>query len=303
MSTKNKTIKLTEEELVKYSAKVYMEFADGTKLNRGYSMPCLEILRAFPSQSVDLCIADPPYNMNKNFGQNKFAEMSLEEYEKWLFDYLLQIYHVLKSNGTLYVCGDWKSSTAIHEAALSTNFNVVNRITFEREKGRGSKLGWKNSSEDIWMLTKSKNYTFNVDAVKLKRRVIAPYKDKESGENKDWESTQDGNYRLTYPSNLWTDLTVPFWSMAENTEHSCQKPEKLIAKLILASSNPGDLVLDLFSGSGTTSVVAKKLGRNYIYCESDLNWCAVAEKRLEMAETDKSIQGYDGKQFLHRNML
>ena len=97
---------------------------------------------------------------------------------------------------------------------------------------------------------------FNVEAVKVKRRVVAPYKDV-TGEPKDWEETADGNYRLTHPSNFWTDITVPFWSMPENTDHPTQKPEKLIAKLVLASSQQDAVVFDPFLGSGTTSVVAK----------------------------------------------
>lgn len=84
-----------------------------------------------------------------------------------------------------------------------------------------------------------------MEDVKLKRRVIAPYR-REDGSPKDWDKQEQGNYRLTHPSNLWTDLTVPFWSMPENTDHPTQKPEKLLAKIILASSNPGELVLDPF---------------------------------------------------------
>ena len=99
-----------------------------------------------------------------------------------------------------------------------------------------------------------------MDAVKLKRRVVAPYTD-DSGNPRDWQDGESGRYRLTHPSNLWTDLTVPFWSMPENTDHPTQKPEKLLAKIILSSSRRDDMVLDPFLGSGTTSVVAKKLGR------------------------------------------
>lgn len=128
----------------------------------------------------------------------------------------------------------------------------------------GAKANWKNCSEDIWFATMSNEYHFDVDAVKLKRKVIAPYRDKE-GAPKDWDESEDGNYRLTFPSNLWTDITLPFWSMPENTDHPTQKPEKLIAKLILASSQVGDLVFDPFMGSGTTCVVAKKLGRNFFW--------------------------------------
>jgi site-specific DNA-methyltransferase (adenine-specific) len=158
----------------------------------------------------------------------------------------------------------------------------------------------KNASEDIWFCTVSDDYTFNVDAVKLRRRVIAPYTDAE-GRPKDWERGGHGGLRDTHPSNLWTDLTVPFWSMPENTDHPTQKPEKLLAKIILSSTNPGDLVLDPFLGSGTTSVVAKKLGRRYTGIERDETYCLLAEKRLELAAADRAIQGYEDGVFWERN--
>ncbi|MEX2285516.1 MAG: site-specific DNA-methyltransferase, partial [Planctomycetaceae bacterium] len=112
-----------------------------------------------------------------------------------------------------------------------------------------------------------------------------------------------GGFRLTHPSNLWTDISVPFWSMPENTDHPTQKPEKLIAKLILASSNCGDVVLDPFLGSGTTSVVAKKLGRKFVGIEVDEFYCCLAEKRLCVAEEDTSIQGHNQGVFWERNTL
>ena len=129
--------------------------------------------------------------------------------------------------------------------------------------------------------------------------MLAPYK--ENGKPKDWEQTKNGNFRLTCPSNFWDDIAVPYWSMPENTAHPTQKPEKLIAKLVLASSNKGDLVLDPFAGSGTTGVVAKKLGRNYINLEQNPLYCAWGEKRLKDAEKDTGIQGYADGVFWERN--
>lgn len=177
-----------------------------------------------------------------------------------------------------------------------------NRISWEREKGRGAKANWKNNTEDVWFATVCEDYTFNVDAVKLNRRVLAPYTDK-SGKPKDWCRTDQGRYRLTHPSNIWTDLTVPFWSMPENTDHPTQKPEKLLAKIILASSNVGGVVFDPFLGSGTTSVVAKKLGRHYVGIEIDEEYCCLAERRLELADADRIIQGYTDGVFWERNTL
>ena len=182
---------------------------------------------------------------------------------------------------------------------LKRHFHVQNRITWQREKGRGALSNWKNGMEDIWFATNSKTYTFNVEDVKIRRKVIAPYK--VDGKPKDWEETEQGNFRNTYPSNFWDDISIPYWSMPENTAHPTQKPEKLLAKLILASSNPGDVILDPFLGSGSTSVTAKKLGRHYIGIEQNEQYCVWTEKRLEMADADATIQGYADGVFWERN--
>ena len=160
---------------------------------------------------------------------------------------------------------------------------------------------WKNGMEDIWFATKSKNFTFHVEDVKIRRRVLAPYR--KNGKPKDWEETENGNFRNTCPSNFWDDISIPYWSMPENTAHPTQKPEKLIAKLVLASSNEGDVIFDPFAGSGTTAVTAKKLKRNYVVIEQNELYAAWAQKRLEMAEKDSSIQGYYNGVFWERNSL
>ncbi len=258
-----------------------------------------EVLPLLPSAAFDLVFADPPYNLTKNFNGQAFRRTDLDEYEKWLDSWLCEIKRLIKPFGSVYVCGDWRSSAAIHRALLNY-FKVQNRISWEREKGRGAKANWKNTSEDIWFATASDDYFFNLDAVKLKRRVIAPYTDT-SGRPKDWQETETGRFRITHPSNLWIDLTVPFWSMPENTDHPTQKPEKLLAKIILAGSKPGDVVFDPFLGSGTTSVVAKKLSRHYVGVEVDPYYCCLAERRLELADSDRSIQGYTEGVFRERN--
>jgi len=247
-----------------------------------------------------LLILDPPYNLDKSFADEKFRELSTAEYERHFEAWLTPLLPCLKPTASLYVCGDWKSSTAL-QRVLERHARVRNRITWEREKGRGARANWKNSSEDIWFCTMSNDYYFNVEAVKLKRRVIAPYK--VDGQPKDWARTDAGDFRLTHPSNLWTDLTIPFWSMPENTEHPTQKPEKLIAKLILASSREGDLILDPFLGSGTTAAVARKLGRNVIGIEQNKRYACLAAKRFELAAGNASIQGYADGVFWERNTL
>jgi site-specific DNA-methyltransferase (adenine-specific) len=257
-----------------------------------------EVLPKLQPSSFDLLFADPPYNLSKNFGAEKFSRKTNDEYETWLDSWARLCVSLLKSTASVYICGDWRSSAAIQRVG-SKYFKLRNRITWEREKGRGAKANWKNSAEDIWFFTVSDNYTFNLEAVKQRRRVIAPYK--VNGEPKDWSETSDGNFRNTHPSNIWTDISVPFWSMPENTDHPTQKPEKLLAKIILASTDANDLILDPFAGSGTTAVAAKKLGRNFVAIESDENYCLLAQKRLEMAERDKTIQGFSDGVFWERN--
>ena len=254
-----------------------------------------------PSGFVDLLFVDPPYNLSKTFNSNTFREMSSAQYVHWVDSWLGKLVPTLKHTASVYICGDWRSSGAIQQVA-EKYFRIRNRITWEREKGRGAKSNWKNNSEDIWFCTVSDEYFFNVEPVKLKRKVIAPYTN-ESGEPKDWERTENGGYRLTHPSNIWTDLTVPFWSMPENTDHPTQKPEKLLAKIILASTRPGDFVFDPFVGSGTSAVVARKLRRHFLGIELDETYACLALKRLALAERDRSIQGYAEGVFWERNSL
>ena len=255
-------------------------------------MPCL------PHSFIDLLIADPPYNLDKDFNGRKFRKMTDELYEEYTDSWVRETVPLLKPSASIYVCCDWQSSSAV-EKVLKKYFTVRNRITWQREKGRGALRNWKNGMEDIWFATNSKSYTFNIEDVKIRRKVIAPYK--VDGKPKDWEETESGNFRNTCPSNFWDDISIPYWSMPENTAHPTQKSEKLLAKLILASSNRGDVVFDPFVGSGSTSVAAKKLGRHYVGIEMNEQYCAWAEKRLEMADSDRTIQGYADGVFWERN--
>lgn len=257
-----------------------------------------EALKKVQNNSVDLAVIDPPYNLNKVFHGEKFKKIVAEEYEKYTEMWIKALLPKLKNNASAYVCCDWESSIVIG-AVLSKYFIIRNRITWQREKGRGAKRNWKNSMEDVFFVTLSEDYTFNLEAVKQRKKVLAPYR--ENGEAKDWQQTENGKFRNTCPSNFWDDIVVPYWSMAENTAHPTQKPEKLVAKFILASSNEGDLVLDPFSGSFTTSVVAKKLNRRYIGIEQNPLYCAWGEYRLALAETNKEIQGYKNGVFWERN--
>lgn len=301
---RNRTITLSETERDKFRAnllKLSTKVSVSDLIDKIVNQDVFAALHFLPPHFVDVLFVDPPYNLSKTFNSNSFRETSSSEYAHWVDSWLGKLVPTLKHTASIYICGDWRSSGAIQQVA-EKYFMVRNRITWEREKGRGAKSNWKNNSEDIWFCTVSDDYHFDVEAVKLKRKVIAPYTN-ENGEPKDWERTENGGYRLTHPSNIWTDLTVPFWSMPENTDHPTQKPEKLLAKVILASTRPGDFVFDPFLGSGTSAVVARKLRRHFLGIELDETYACLALKRLELAQPDKSIQGYSDGVFWERNTL
>ena len=300
---RNRTISLSNEERRKYRRELIRLTEPATIndiLNKIINQDIYRAVEYLPSGFVDLLFVDPPYNLTKKFNSRSFKQTSIDRYTDWMDSWLSKIVRLLKPTASIYICGDWRSSSAIH-TLCEKYFIVRNRITFEREKGRGARKDWKNNSEDIWFCTASNDFTFNAEAVKLKRKVIAPYR--ENGRPKDWSERPEGKYRLTYPSNIWTDITIPFWSMPENTPHPTQKPEKLLARIILAGSNEGDVVFDPFAGAGTAGVVAKKLKRNFVMAEIDEEFCLYAQKRLQIAEKNYTIQGYSDEVFWERNTL
>ena len=297
----NRTLTLKPEEIEPLRACLLSEkniLSTTDIVNKTINGDVLKMLRYIPDNFADLIIIDPPYNLTKNFNGMKFNSRSDNSYDEYLSTWFPEVCKKLKPTGSLYMCGDWKCTSSL-QRAIEKELTIINRITWQREKGRGAKSNWKNGMEDIWFATVSDSYTFHADAVKIRRKVIAPYK--ENGMPKDWEETEEGNYRNTGASNFWDDITIPYWSMAENTAHPTQKPEKLLAKLILASSNEGDVILDPFLGSGSVSVTAKKLNRHYIGIEREAQYAVWAEKRLELANTDRTIQGYADGVFWERN--
>lgn len=298
---RNRTLTLGEEEipslrpLISSAADIRAGFHDDMIVNADL-FDCLDLI---PDGYFNLIIIDPPYNLSKDFHGRKFSAMKSEDYESYLRGWLGRVADKLAPDGSLYLCGDWRCGSAM-QRVLEEHLTVMNRITWQREKGRGAAANWKNSMEDIWFAVKNPaDYYFNLEAVKIRRRVIAPYR--VDGRPKDWEESPEGNFRVTCPSNLWDDITVPFWSMPENTDHPTQKPEKLYAKLILASSRPGDRIFDPFMGSGTAAVVARKLDRRFCGVEVNRDYCLWAAKRLLLAATDPSIQGYEHGLFRERN--
>lgn len=303
-SPRNQTLALTQQERELFHSRVVTPIADESFLtfeeivNRTLCDNLFSLVNRLPEAIVDLLILDPPYNLDKNFHGAQFNHIDDQSYQAYLESWFVPLLRVLKPNASVYLCGDWKGTLGLYNV-MQKYTQLRNRITWQREKGRGAQHNWKNSTEDIWFGTLGQEFYFNVDAVKIRRKVLAPYT--HDGLPKDWEETKEGRFRLTHPGNFWDDLSVPYWSMPENTDHPTQKPEKLIARLILASCPPGGVVLDPFLGSGTTSVVSKKLGRQYIGIEQNPEYCLWAEKRLDRASSEARIQGYEDGVFWERN--
>ena len=184
----NRTLRLTKSELQKYAGeliKLNKQAIIDSIINKIINQDIFSAVDFLPDNFVDLLFIDPPYNISKKFNQESFKEMDISDYEKWLDSWLRKLTRVLKQNSSIYICGDWKSSSSIFRVG-SKYFNVRNRITWEREKGRGAMANWKNCTEDIWFFTNSDKYTFNVEKVKLRRKVLAPYRD-EKRKPKDWD--------------------------------------------------------------------------------------------------------------------
>ena len=282
---RNRTLFLTEADRKRYNDFPTLDVlrTDGpfsALLDRIYHGDCIEGMSLLPDETVDLIFADPPYNIGKDYGNNRM-QLTDQGYREWSDRWVREAVRLLKPTGSLYVCSDWRYSGMI-QALLEEYLVVKNRITWRREKGRGSRRNWKNNMEDIWFAVKSENYVFNVEEVKIKKQVIAPYR--ENGKPKDWVEENGERYRYTFPANIWVDTVVPFWSMPENTPHPTQKPEMVVGRVMKASSNPGGVVLDPFIGSGTTAVVAVRLGRRFIGFEINEEYIRLSAKRLDRTQ-------------------
>lgn len=200
---RNRTLTVSEEEIP--DLKRIITFPEELSGKSSFvdlliNADALTVLDKIPDECASLIIIDPPYNLSKTFNSSKFNAMSDNMYEEYLRTWFKKVCDKLKPDGSLYMCGDWKCSSS-QQKVISEELTVINRITWQREKGRGAKTNWKNAMEDIWFAVKDKdNYYFDVDSVKMKRQVIAPYK--ENGKPKDWEETDEGNFRITFPSNF-----------------------------------------------------------------------------------------------------
>lgn len=294
----NRTLLLSAEEQRCYAMQCAGPQQAAKPLDQVFCGDLFAIAPLLPVAFVDLLVVDPPYNLTKQYGVSTFHAMERQAYDAFTRRWMDAVRHTLKPDASIYVCCDWRSSLSV-APALAERFRLQNRITWQRDKGRSSGVNWKNAMEDIWFATVGNQYYFDAAAVRQRRRVLAPYR--KDGTPKDWCETEQGRFRDTGASNFWDDITVPYWSMPENTEHPAQKPEKLMAKLLLASCPQGGVVLDPFGGTGASAVVAKKLERRFVLIEQEEAFCALCQKRLAQCRPGDPIQGYQDGVFWERN--
>jgi len=243
-------------------------------------------LRSLESASVDLIFADPPYNIKK-------AEWdtfeSQEAYVTWSMKWIEQAARILKPTGTLYICG-FSEILADLKLPASRFFQGCRWLVWHYKNKANLGNDWGRSHESILHFRKSKGFTFNIDDVrtpygshtlKYPEHPQAETSQYGKGDSKDrlWQPHPKG----AKPRDV-LEIPTTCNGMHEKTAHPTQKPEELLRKIILASSNPGDVIIDPFLGSGTTAVVAEQLKRTWKGCDTSAEYCQWAAERVELVE-------------------
>ena len=239
-------------------------------------------LRSLKSESVDLIFADPPYNIKKAKWD---VFESQQAYVEWSLQWIEQAARVLKPRGTLFVCGFSEIIADIKCLAMQY-FKGCRWLIWHYKNKANLGRDWGRSHESILHFRKTREFTLNLDAIRIPYgRHTLKYP-----EHPQAETSQYGNGK----KHVWQphpngakprdviEIPTTCNGMHEKTPHPTQKPEELLRKIVLVSSNPNDLIIDPFLGSGTTAVVAEQLGRRWKGCDISLEYCQWAAKRIEL---------------------
>lgn len=260
------------------------QLAYESPLGKLWRADAVELLRSLPAGSVDLVIADPPYAIAKA-KWDEFA--SMDEYLSWCDEWIAEVVRVLTPAGSAYVCG-FSEILADLKVRAAPRFAACRWLVWYYRNKANLGRDWGRSHESILHLRRSRDTRIDVDAVRIPynghtvrypTRVQAVSSQYARGQRRDsWEPHPLG----AKPRDVF-EIPVLCNGMEEKTQHETQKPEALIEKLMLASSEAGQMVLDPFVGSGTTAVVAARLGRRWIACDADPRYVAMARQRLQAA--------------------
>jgi DNA modification methylase len=234
------------------------------EFNRLICGDAIEEMSRLPDASIDLIIADPPYNLGKDYGNNRDMK-GWHEYEAFTRAWLSQAIRLLKPTGAIYVFMGVRFISFLFlmlENDFGLSFNGW--ITWHYTQGMGRKNGFSPRHEDILYFTKTSDFTFNLDAIRIPQKY---YRER-------------NNMAGANPGDVWQFSHVHYCS-AERQKHPTQKPEAIMERIIRASSNPGDVVLDPFVGSGTTCRVAQTLKRRWIGIDINPEYIAMSQKRID----------------------
>ena len=232
----------------------------------------LEEMAKLPDKSINLIATDPPYNLCKNYGNNS-DNLEFEEYLDFTRKWLKEAKRLLTDNGSLYVFMGMRYISYVYmilEKELKMSFNSW--ITWHYTQGIGKTRGFSPRHDDILFFTKdAENFTFNLDSIRIPQKYFRNVNNM-SGAN---------------PGNVWEFSHVHYCNK-NRKKHPTQKPEALFERIILASSNEGDTVLDPFTGSGTSLRVCQQLNRNAIGIDINSDYIKMTNERLS-----ENFSGFD----------
>ena len=229
-----------------------------------YCGDVLKLIKDVPNETIDLIIADPPYNLGKNYGNNN-DKLSFHGYLDFTRKWLSEAKRVLKKTGTIYVFMGVRFVSYLYEVLdKKLNMNFVSWIIWYYTQGMGKKIGFSPRHDDILMFTKSKIYTFNLDDIRVPQKY---YRSR-------------NNMRGANPGDVWEFSHIHYCNF-NRQNHSTQKPEGLIEKMVLASSNKADVILDPFAGSGTTLRVCQQTNRKAKGFEINPKYVELIKQRLK----------------------
>ena len=231
----------------------------------------LEVLRTLATGSVDLVIADPPYNLGKDYGNNHDLK-GFEEYLEFSRGWLREAHRILKPTGTIYVFMGVRFVSYLYDMLdqeLGMFFNSW--ITWHYTQGMGRTKGFSPRHDDVLMFNKTEQFKFHLDEVRVPQKYFR----------------KRNNMAGANPGDVWQFSHVHY-SNPERQDHPTQKPEGLIERMVLASTDAGDLVVDPFAGSGTTLRVCQVLERSAVGIELNPEYVELIKRRLA-----ESFLGFD----------
>lgn len=251
-----------------------------------YNQDCTEFLGQLDSESVDTVFADPPYNIKKASWDNIGT---IDQYVDWSIEWIREASRVLKPTGTLYICGFTEILADLKRPALDF-FHKCRWLIWYYDNKANLSGDWGRSHESILCLRKSNDFTFNIDQIRIpynKHTLKYPAR-KQCGKNSQYANGKSGDLWMPNPNGAKPKdvINIPTTcnGMEEKTKHPTQKPEALLRKLLLASTNENEMIADPFSGSGTTAVVATELKRKFLVSDTCAEYNEMADTRLKNIE-------------------